>query len=104
MNTCQQSFLLPDWLTVRTRSPRLRGNSRGDRNALLLFACFVRLSMPRGARSKNFYRDLNCFSTADFYESEKKKQSSRGLPGVFKVERSIAVKECKVSSVTFLCG
>ena len=60
--------------------------------------------MPRGARSKDFKRDLNCFSIADFYESGDKKRSSRASPGVFKVERLIAVKERKVSSVTFLCG
>lgn len=49
--------------------------------------------MPRSKRSENFYADLNRVSTADFYEPSKKKP--RTLPGVFKAERLVTMKDMK---------
>ena len=94
---CQQSFLLPDWLTVRTRSPRLRGNSRGDRNASPLVSLYV-LIMVRGKRSLNFYSDLNNFSTADIHSGRQAKRRCKlkVLKDTFKAERLVARKERKV--------
>ena len=55
--------------------------------------------MRRSTRSENFYSDLNRVSTADFYESSKKKP--RTLPGVFKAERLVAMKQQRKVSLSF---